>query len=81
MNYTRDARLARYLSREAAAFRGRSKLFVGLGAYALLDQPDLLAAQVRDARQQGADGVVLFSYDNLLKRERLIDQLGSILKR
>lgn len=81
MNYNRDSRLVRYLSREAVAFRGRSKLFVGLGAYALLDQPDLLARQVRDARQQGADGVVLFSYDNLLKRERLIDQLGSILKR
>jgi uncharacterized lipoprotein YddW (UPF0748 family) len=80
MNYNRDSRLARYLSRQAVAFRGRSKLFVGLGAYALLDQPDLLARQVSDARQQGADGVVLFSYDNLLKRERLVDRLGDILK-
>ena len=81
MNYNRDSRLSRYLSRQAVAFRGRSKLFVGLGAYALLDQPDLLARQVSDARQQGADGVVLFSYDNLLKRERLVDRLGNILKR
>ncbi len=80
MNYNRDSRLARYLSHQAVAFRGRSKLFVGLGAYALLDQPDLLARQVSDARQQGADGVVLFSYDNLLKRERLADRLGDILK-
>ncbi len=80
MNYNRDSHLARYLSRQAVAFRGRSKLFVGLGAYALLDQPDLLARQVSDARQQGADGVVLFSYDNLMKRERLVDQLASILK-
>jgi len=80
MNYNRDSHLARYISRQAVAFRGRSKLFVGLGAYALLDQPDLLALQVRDARQQGADGVVLFSYDNLLKREHLVDQLGGILK-
>lgn len=80
MNYNRDSHLARYISRQAVAFRGRSKLFVGLGAYVLLDHPDLLAQQVRDARQQGADGVVLFSYDNLLKREHLVDQLGGILK-
>ena len=63
-----------------SAFRARSKLFVGLGAYALLDQPDLLAQQIRDARQQGADGVVLFSYDNLLKRRPLLQRLGAMLK-
>jgi uncharacterized lipoprotein YddW (UPF0748 family) len=80
MNYTRDGRLAHYLTRQAVAFRGRSKLFVGLGAYALLDQPDLLAQQIRDARQQGADGVVLFSYDNLLKRQPLLQRLGAMLK-
>ncbi|MBI4380940.1 MAG: family 10 glycosylhydrolase [candidate division NC10 bacterium] len=80
MNYTRDSRLASYLTRQAVAFRGRSKLFVGLGAYALLDQPDLLAQQIRDARQQGADGVVLFSYDNLLKRQPLLQRLGAMLK-
>ena len=80
MNYTRDGRLASYLTRQAVAFRGRSKLFVGLGAYALLDQPDLLAQQISDARQQGADGVVLFSYDNLLKRQPLLQRLGAMLK-
>ncbi len=80
MNYTRDSRLARYLSREAVAFRGRSRLFVGLGAYALLDQPDILAQQIRDARRQGADGIVLFSYDNLLKRDQLLDRLSLILR-
>jgi uncharacterized lipoprotein YddW (UPF0748 family) len=80
MNYTRDGRLASHLTRQAVAFRGRSKLFVGLGAYALLDQPDLLAQQIRDARQQGADGVVLFSYDNLLKRQPLLQRLGAMIK-
>jgi uncharacterized lipoprotein YddW (UPF0748 family) len=80
MNYTRDSHLARYLTRQAVAFRGRSKLFVGLGAYALLDQPDLLAQQIRDARRLGADGVVLFSYDNLLKRRPLLQRLGAMLK-
>ena len=80
MNYTRDGRLASHLTRQAVAFRGSSKLFVGLGAYALLDQPDLLAQQIRDARQQGADGVVLFSYDNLLKRQPLLQRLGAMIK-
>lgn len=81
MNYNRDSHLARYLSRQAVAFRGHSRLFVGLGAYIFLDQPDLLAQQIRDAREQGADGVVLFSYDNLMKREGFLDQLSVILKR
>ena len=81
MNYNRDSHLARYLSRQAVAFRGHSKLFVGLGAYAFLDQPDLLAQQIRDAQEQGADGVVFFSYDNMLKRERFFGQLSAILKR
>ncbi|MGH7429334.1 MAG: glycoside hydrolase family 10 protein, partial [Candidatus Methylomirabilaceae bacterium] len=81
MNYNRDTHLARYISRQAVAFRGRSKLFVGLGAYVLLDQPDLLAQQIRDAKEQGADGVVLFSYDNMLKRDRFFDQLSAILRR
>jgi len=80
MNYTRDGRLAHYLTRQAVAFRRRSKLFVGVGAYALLDEPDLLAQQIRDARQQGADGVVLFSYDNLLKRQPLLQRLGAMIK-
>ncbi len=80
MNYNRDSHLARYVSRQAVAFRGRSKLFIGLGAYIFLDQPDLLARQVRDAKEQGADGVVLFSYDNMLKRERFFDQLSAILR-
>lgn len=81
MNYNRDTHLARYLSRQAVAFRGRSKLFIGLGAYALLDQPDLLSQQIRDAREQGADGIVLFSYDNMLKRDRFFEQLAAILRR
>jgi uncharacterized lipoprotein YddW (UPF0748 family) len=81
MNYNRDTHLARYLSRQAVAFRGRSKLFIGLGAYVLLDQPDLLARQIRDAKEQGADGIVLFSYDNMLKRDRFLEQLSAILKR
>ena len=81
MNYNRDRHLARYLSRQAVAFRGHSKIFIGLGAYVFLDQPDLLAQQIRDAQEQGADGVVLFSYDNMLKRERFFGQLSAILKR
>jgi uncharacterized lipoprotein YddW (UPF0748 family) len=80
MNYNRDRHLARYLSRQAVAFRGRSKLFIGLGAYVFLDQPDLLAQQIRDAKEQGADGIVLFSYDNMLKRDRFFDRLSALLR-
>jgi len=81
MNYVKDPLLARYLSRQAVSVRGRSRLYIGLGAFALLDQPDLLARQVRDARQEGADGVVFFSYDNMRRREGFLGRLVSILKR
>lgn len=68
MNYTRDGRLFGYLSRQAMAFRGRGKIYVGLGAY-LFERPEVLLQQIEDAKRVEADGVVLFSYDNLLQRD------------
>ena len=75
MNYTKDADLARTLTRQALAARGKGRLFVGIGVYALLDQPDLLFEQITSAVSEGADGIVLFSHDNLLKKEGMFQTI------
>lgn len=72
MNYTRDARLAARISRSAAGWKTASrkshapKIVIGLGAYLFTDRPEGLWRQWRDAREAGADGVALFSYDQMV---------------
>jgi len=78
MNYTRDGRLARYISRQSVAFRGKGKIAIGLGAY-LFDEPQALLQQMEEARREGADGIVLFSYENLLRKNSLFRALRQAL--
>ena len=72
MNYTRDARQAARISRSAAAWKTASrksrapKIVIGLGAYLFTDRPAGLWRQWRDAREAGADGAALFSYDQMV---------------
>jgi uncharacterized lipoprotein YddW (UPF0748 family) len=65
MNYGADPRLARYLTWSAVSARGSRQVYIGLGEYLLKDQPEILLKQMADARQAGADGIVLFSYDSM----------------
>ncbi|MFN3476866.1 MAG: family 10 glycosylhydrolase, partial [Candidatus Methylomirabilales bacterium] len=74
MNYTKERGVAQTFSRQAVMLKGKGQIFVGLGTY-LLDGPVLLLQQIQDAVASGADGVVLFSYDNLLKKEGLLERL------
>ena len=73
MNYSADSRLARYLSRATAAARGRRQVYIGLGAYLLLDRPEALIGQMEDGRSSGASGVALFSYDAMMTAPRIFD--------
>ncbi len=50
-------------------------VYIGLGAYLLTNKPEVLLAQIRDAKQLGASGVVLFSYDAMLKRQSVFPLL------
>lgn len=63
MNYTTDRRFARYISRVAVGSKANSKAYIGLAGYLLTAQPDNLAAQIDDALELGADGIIIFSYD------------------
>ncbi len=78
MNYTRDGRLARYISRQSVAFRGKGKISIGLGAY-LFDEPQGLLQQIEEAKREGADGIVLFSYENLLRKNGFFRALRQAL--
>jgi uncharacterized lipoprotein YddW (UPF0748 family) len=75
MNYSTDARLARYLAQGALASQQKRQVYVGLGAYLLLNQPRVLIRQIEDCRRAGAPGVVLFSYDALCKDPKIFDLL------
>ena len=74
MNYGTDRKFSRYLSREAVVSRANEKVYIGLGAYLLLNKPDILAGQFNDAVELGADGIVLFSYD-VIKSSDTIKQI------
>ncbi|MEK6712012.1 MAG: family 10 glycosylhydrolase [Nitrospinota bacterium] len=75
MNYTRDEALAAYISQGAAAWRGRpgaprpGRVAVGLGAHLFDGGPEPLWRQWGVAVRAGADGVVLFAYDTMLRPE------------
>lgn len=75
MNYSTDARLARYLTRGALASQKKRQVYVGLGAYLLLNHPRVLLQQIQDCRRAGSPGVVLFSYDALCKDPKIFDLL------
>jgi uncharacterized lipoprotein YddW (UPF0748 family) len=64
MIYTTDAgEFRRQLDEARARLDGPTALWAGIGAYRL--PASHTAANVRTARQRGADGIVLFSYEQL----------------
>ena len=71
MNYNTDSRRVKYQTQVAVSSAGKGKVYIGLGAYLLTGKPDVLLQQIRESMRQGAGGVVLFSYDAMLKRPSL----------
>ncbi len=66
MSYTRDRKLFGYLSKQAAAFSGNGDVAMGIGAWMMLNENGAIRDQTKRALRAGADGVVLFSYSNML---------------
>ena len=71
MNYSTDSRLTRYLTRASVAAQNRRQVYIGLGAYLLLDRPAALLEQIGDCRNAGAPGIALFSYDAMMTAPRI----------
>lgn len=63
MAYTADPALFRSQIARAEQLAGRRPVWAGIGAYQLA--PGAAVENIRAARQLGAEGVALFSYDNL----------------
>lgn len=63
MAYTTDPALFRAQIANVEHLAGRRPVWAGIGAYQL--SPTATIENIRVARQLGAEGVVLFSYDNL----------------
>ena len=69
MNYTKDRRFARHLSRTAVHASDRRNGYVGLQAYMRPVVPTEITAQMTDCREVGSRGIVIFSYDSILKEQ------------
>ena len=64
MNYTRDERLSASLLKGALAFRGKGKIYAGVGAFLLKDAA--MFKRFSDiADEANLDGVVYFAYDEI----------------
>lgn len=78
MNYSIDRKLTRYLSETAAAINPRSEpsAYIGLGVYLLLNSPAKLYLQIKDCQEIKAKGIVLFSYDAMLKEKDMFKAIS-----
>jgi len=75
MAYTRDDRLLRYQTHALHFGVGGARLWLGLGAWLLTDDPPRIARQVELARDVEPDGVALFSYDALAANPAALEAL------
>jgi len=77
MNYSQDFRLASQISRASLAARDTGGvrynrlIVIGIGAWLFATHPTGMWRQWRDARSAGADGVALFSYDQMVGRPEM----------
>jgi len=65
MNYTRDDRLAEGTVKSALVHNGKGKIFVGIGAFLLKNDPETFLRQYAIIASLNPDGIVLFSYDEV----------------
>lgn len=67
MNYTKNNRLTKEIVISALAHRGKGKVFIGIGAFLMEDNPELFSSQYKIIEGLAPDGIVFFSYDELTK--------------
>lgn len=76
MAYSEDtATVARHIEAATRAAADEVPVYAGLGAYMLVGTPDALGAQIGAAREAGAGGIAVFSFDALREQPALADVL------
>jgi uncharacterized lipoprotein YddW (UPF0748 family) len=65
MNYTLDNQLTKELVRSSLSYRGKGKVFIGIGLYLMKDISDVFTKQYKTVAGLSPDGIVIYSYDDL----------------
>jgi uncharacterized lipoprotein YddW (UPF0748 family) len=68
MAYTADDALLRYQAAELRGGVAGERVWLGLGAWLLRDEPERIARQIEIAQAVKPPGIALFSYDSLVER-------------
>lgn len=76
MNYSVDRKIARYLSQTAISLPYTGCAYIGLGAYLMTKTPFGLYEEIKDCQELNAKGIVLFSYDALLKNKKILKTIA-----
>lgn len=71
MNYSTDRKMARHLTQAAINLPYTPSVYIGLGAYLMLKIPQRLYLEISDCQDLNANGIVLFSYDAILKNKAI----------
>jgi uncharacterized lipoprotein YddW (UPF0748 family) len=75
MAYTRDDRLLRYVVHGLRGGIGGDRVWLGLGAWLFLEQPERLQDQIDRALATEPAGIALFSYDSLATKAGLLEAI------
>ncbi|MFA5092992.1 MAG: family 10 glycosylhydrolase [Candidatus Omnitrophota bacterium] len=65
MAYTKDNQFAKEIVKSALGHRGKGKVYIGIGAFLMKNNPDLFYNQYQMVTELAPDGVVIFSIDDL----------------
>ncbi|MDD5107985.1 MAG: family 10 glycosylhydrolase [Candidatus Omnitrophica bacterium] len=65
MAYTKDNQFAKEIVKSSLGHRGKGKIYVGIGAFLMKNNPDLFFNQYRLISELSPDGIVIFSIDDL----------------
>lgn len=65
MAYTKDNQFAKEIVKSSLGHRGRGKIYIGIGAFLMKNNPDLFSNQYRLISDLKPDGIVFFSIDDL----------------
>ena len=76
MNYSIDRKLVRYISDAAIKLQTEAGVYIGLGAYLMLTTPNVLYQQIMDCQKLNVPGIILFSYDAILKNKDILKSIA-----
>ena len=65
MSYTKDSQFIKETVKSSLGHRGKGKIYIGIGAFLMKDNPDLFSNQFRLITELAPDGIVLYSIDDL----------------